>query len=144
MLTTVVDLPATLVAPRTARALTRAVLNAWGYTVEEELDLVEIVVSELITNAVLHAGAGVPLRLHLHAGHRLRVTVSDGSAIQPIVHSLDGEADSGRGLQIIAAIVDRWGVDDRGDEGKSVWVELSLDRAGVSSATADTRSAACW
>lgn len=88
---------------------------------------VELVTSELATNAVLHAGT--PFRVEVDRdARRLRVAVCDDDPNPPIVQDHGIEAPTGRGLRILAAIADRWGVDASGP-GKAVWFELDLDGA---------------
>lgn len=83
----------------------------------------ELALSELVTNAVLHGQA--PITLHLRRDDTgLRVEVGDGSALGPAVSLLDPTAVTGRGLLLVSATSDTWGVEARG-EGKVVWFELS-------------------
>jgi hypothetical protein len=88
-----------------------------------------ILVSELVTNAVLH---GLP-DIHLHvcavAARRVRLEVFDGSDALPEVRNPSVEALSGRGLRIVDAIAVEWGARPLLD-GKVVWCEL-MDQARV-------------
>ncbi len=123
MLSTQVALPATAQAPAQARTRTKAVLREWGIDTPETLDVVELVISELVTNVVRYAGrAGAPT-LHLEVNRGLLIAVTDDSAIEPIIRDIDDTSESGRGMTIIAALVDRWGVEPWGD-GKRVWVRI--------------------
>lgn len=82
----------------------------------------ELAVSELVTNAVLHGHDPISLRLVL-TDHDVRVEVRDGSPLSPSFSVLDPSAVTGRGLMLISAASDRWGVEpDAG--GKRVWFEL--------------------
>lgn len=84
-----------------------------------------LVVSELATNAVLHAEAPFVLRAWRRAG-TLRVELEDCS---PVLPTLAGETTmSGRGLRIVEALSSRWGARPQG-VGKVVWAELSLGPA---------------
>ena len=87
--------------------------------------LSELVVSELVTNAIQHGEPRETLGVEVSADRqRIRITVADGSALRPITRHVEADATSGRGLHIVEALVDRWGTDaDRGG-GKHVWVEL--------------------
>jgi hypothetical protein len=58
----------------------------------------------------------------------LRVAVADGSRLLPVVKSYDRTAVTGRGLQLVAELADRWGVEFT-DNGKVVWFELELQGA---------------
>ncbi|MFG3439954.1 ATP-binding protein [Nonomuraea sp. NPDC047897] len=111
------ELPRVPEAAGQARALTHEVLTSWGLAAEA--DDVVLIVSELVTNAVVHAEA--PIELRLLAGDRmLRGEVVDHSkrVPQPVVATLDQE--HGRGLALVEAHCDRWGVDPM-PTGKAVW-----------------------
>ncbi|KJK57740.1 hypothetical protein UK12_14705 [Saccharothrix sp. ST-888] len=86
----------------------------------------EVVLSELMTNAVLHAvvspGRMIAVRLELLGG-QLRIEVHDASDAWPIVRPLSGwDGDSGRGLWLVDALSVAWGCCSRpGGVGKFVW-----------------------
>jgi anti-sigma regulatory factor (Ser/Thr protein kinase) len=84
-----------------------------------------LTVSELVTNAVVHARTPATLRLSMR-GHVLRVGVTDlASESRPAVRVAEDTAVNGRGLALVDAVADRWGVDAPGDgSGKTVWLEL--------------------
>jgi anti-sigma regulatory factor (Ser/Thr protein kinase) len=85
---------------------------------------VEVVVSELVTNAVL-AGS-LMLQLYLdRAPGRLRIEVSDDASGWPARRDSSPADDHGRGLTIVAALSSRWGV-RRDGAAKAVWAELTL------------------
>lgn len=82
--------------------------------------------SELATNALVHGvppGRGYRLRLWLHGDGLLRVEVHDSGGGQPRMREPEGEA--GRGLLLVAALADKWGVGER-SPGKIVWCEFDL------------------
>jgi len=83
----------------------------------------ELVVSELVTNALLHAGPPVTLRVEVD-GDLVRIEVGDGSRRAPLRALSRPEAMTGRGLALVAALAREWGVEPSGD-GKVVWCELS-------------------
>lgn len=122
-----------------ARAKARAVAQAWGLS-RLVADSLEWVVTELVTNAVIHGratrGSRVLVAYHLD-GDLLRVEVRDAASgmprmIQPA--SPNGLVrESGRGLATVAALVDRWGVIPR-VIGKSVWFEITLTPASTEEA----------
>jgi hypothetical protein len=89
------------------------------------VDDAALVVTELVANAVLHAGGPVQL-LVTFAGTGLRLAVSDGSPAPPVERSYGTGASTGRGLALVSHIAQRWGV-DRTDAGKTVWAELPVD-----------------
>lgn len=116
------DLPPVRRAPAVARALVRTSLTAWGAA--DLVDAAELVVSELVTNAVLHAGGASALELTLERhGQEIHLALADGSSIRPVARELDGEAPHGRGVHLVEAIADRWETRDH-QGGKQVWVAL--------------------
>jgi anti-sigma regulatory factor (Ser/Thr protein kinase) len=103
-----------------ARGALRVLLT--GTRFQDRLDDGELAVSELVTNAVLHGRDPISLRL-VHGHHCVRVEVRDGSPVSPSFSMLDPTAVTGRGLMLISAASDRWGVEPE-SQGKLVWFEL--------------------
>lgn len=83
---------------------------------------VQLVVSELVTNAVLHACSPVRVGIDVLAGG-VRVTVTDLSPVTPVVEAAARDAVSGRGMHVVDALVSRWGTTVRGSN-KTVWFEI--------------------
>ncbi|MPY63103.1 ATP-binding protein [Streptomyces spongiae] len=112
-----------------ARAEVRRQLECWGLT--EHSETVELLVSELVTNALVHARSR--LRLTLTAAHGvLRCEVSDADHRRPRVRRVKETAESGRGMFLVDALARRWGSHQDG-QGKTVWFELDtcgLDGCG--------------
>jgi anti-sigma regulatory factor (Ser/Thr protein kinase) len=109
-------------AVREARAEVRRQLEGWGIAERGEVaDVAELLVGELATNALVHAGSH--FRLTLFAAHGvLRCEVADGERCVPRV--LDaGAGESGRGMFLVDALAQRWGC-HRDGPGKTVWFEL--------------------
>src|SRR3954452_1159300 len=120
--TATIDLPGVPSSVPLARRLVRDVLRSWS--APQDREDAELLVSELVANVVDHAdGSSLTLELVL-AGARLRIAAVDGSAVQPVIRALSHVAERGRGMQLIAGIAHRWGVEDH-DGGKRVWFELS-------------------
>jgi anti-sigma regulatory factor (Ser/Thr protein kinase) len=89
-----------------------------------DADDAELVVSELITNALRHGGPGVDLWVRPLAAGGLRLEVVDGrGGSTPQVQRPDDDAESGRGLVIVETLARRWGT-ERLAAGKQVWCEL--------------------
>lgn len=91
------------------------------------------VMAELVGNAVRHAdplpGGVVRVAWRLRRGDLVEVRVTDGGAEStPHVRYVDPDAPSGRGLTIVAALAQRWGV-ERDGLGQSVWAQLALPAA---------------
>ncbi|MEU6893282.1 ATP-binding protein [Streptomyces sp. NPDC046557] len=106
-----------------AREFAAQTLDAWG--AGARLDDVLLCVSELATNALLHGvppGRGYRLRLFRFDGV-VRVEVHDSGGGRPRIADRDAAAERGRGLLLVAAVADRWGVGLR-SPGKTVWCEL--------------------
>lgn len=93
----------------------------------EVLDDALLLISELVTNSVLHGGPPILLAIECD-GTALRVHVRDGDAARPRLGSTDDiTAEGGRGIPLVELISDTWGVvpveDDYGSR-KEVWFEL--------------------
>lgn len=86
---------------------------------DDVADVVELLVSELVTNAVLHAGTAVHLRV-LGEEARVRIEVSDGIQSRPSRRHYSAEAATGRGLGLVEALASDWGT-RTDDAGKTVW-----------------------
>jgi anti-sigma regulatory factor (Ser/Thr protein kinase) len=122
-LTASVDLQPTARAVVTARRVVGELLTAWA--APHDRQDAELLVTELVANVVDHAGGESVLTLEVTlSGAWLRIAVTDGSAIRPVVQELDHTAVRGRGMQLVEAIADRWGAEDH-QGGKRVWLELS-------------------
>ncbi len=121
-LTARVDLPPSARSVTVARHLTREVLLAWR--APQDAGDVELLVTELVANVVDHVGGESVLSLELeYSDAWLRIAVSDGSAVRPVVGQLRGDQPRGRGMQIVEAIADEWGAEDV-HGGKRVWFVL--------------------
>jgi PAS domain S-box-containing protein len=95
-----------------------------GAVDEGVLDAAELVVSELVANAVLHGAPPVRLVVAAQPDGGARVEVHDGSRSLPVRPRAPLEGLTGRGLGLVDAVAAGWGV-DAVPEGKCVWVELS-------------------
>lgn len=90
--------------------------------------VLELLSSELLANAVLHGPTQTGIGLQLVVSEEIaRVSVSDGAEAGPVVMRTDPSALSGRGMAIVEAMSSRWGVEVHEDGGKTVWFELDLD-----------------
>lgn len=85
----------------------------------------ELVVSEFVTNALLHAGP--PVRVVVRPAHpRARIEVHDGSPVMPLRLHAGEQAMTGRGLHIAGALTRAWGASPLGG-GKCLWAELEVE-----------------
>jgi anti-sigma regulatory factor (Ser/Thr protein kinase) len=114
-------LPAVAPSVAAARRFVAAALRRQG-AVPETIDTACLLTSELVTNALVHAGSRVTLAVSV--GERgLRVEVGDMSSADPEPRSIGPDAVAGRGLHIVEAMSTRWGTSGAVD-GKRVWFEL--------------------
>jgi anti-sigma regulatory factor (Ser/Thr protein kinase) len=111
-------------AVRHARRFTNRTLRAWG--VAAHADAVLLIVSELVTNALVHTEGPVRMDLTL-VGNRMRIAVADASPRTPVKPtSIGWEATGGRGLLLVEAMSAAWGTVPVSG-GKQVWSELVLE-----------------
>lgn len=102
-----------------ARTWVGDTLRAWAC--EPLRDAARLVTSELVGNGVRHAGTPLTVDLSLGA-HELRIAVTDAapSDVAPRPHHAGPWADGGRGLALVEAVSDRWGIEPTA-VGKTVW-----------------------
>ncbi|MFJ9777441.1 ATP-binding protein [Kitasatospora sp. NPDC101157] len=103
------------------RRLLRDVLHAMGL----DPDSACLILSELVTNALLHGEGRPGVTLELLGGE-LHITVSDASANPLQRPARDDARASGRGLEIVEALSTAWGVELIGSHGKAVWAVAKL------------------
>ncbi|MGW0879939.1 ATP-binding protein [Streptomyces sp. NPDC002671] len=120
-----VQLSATRRGARLARLLAERQLDEWGVPFWEAAQ----VVAELASNAVRHGrvrGRDFRLGLELRDDGTLRIAVTDarGDRVPRLPDPVTEDAEGGRGLLIVAAYSDRWGVEEAPAGAKTVWAEL--------------------
>ncbi len=104
----------------------RYVLRALGDAAESVADAIALMVSELSANAVRHTATDFTVTLD-RTDTGVRISVSDSGPGRPVVRTPDPTEPSGRGLQIVAALADEWGiVPSPSGPGKTVWFTLEL------------------
>lgn len=108
-------------SPRRARELVGDALDS--RVDKETREDAAVVVSELVTNAVIHAGTTVAVRIHLLDAGGVRLEVADSRSWPPVPRQLVPDSVGGRGLVLVQALADSWGVDATPD-GKVVWAEI--------------------
>jgi anti-sigma regulatory factor (Ser/Thr protein kinase) len=117
-----VDLPPEPSSATRARTLARQRLEA--SCSNETLETVALLVTELVTNAILHART--PLLLTMESGpDAVRISVEDRSREEPALQRYDADAVTGRGLALVDELASSWGVDTT-PWGKIVWCEVSI------------------
>ncbi|WP_277439900.1 SpoIIE family protein phosphatase [Streptomyces sp. SPB162] len=108
-----------------AREHARERLVSWG--LDELVDTTELLVSELVTNALRHGDGDI--RLRLLRDRTLVCEVWDGALVQPRRRRARDTDEGGRGLQLVSLLSESWG-SRRTHRGKTVWFELALPGAG--------------
>ena len=120
---------------KTARRFTRSTLGRWG--LDPLADDAEMIVAELVANALCHASAGsgggdrnpergdtrIGLRLFRRSGE-VMCAVLDPSDTAPVLRAPNYETECGRGLQLVDALCDVWGWSPVAGRGKAVWAIL--------------------
>lgn len=88
---------------------------------------VELVVSELVTNGVVHGAA--PLSLAIEVRHQsMHIDVSDGGQGDPVARGFSSDAGDGRGLALVKRIATSWGVESS-STGKTVWADIETENS---------------
>lgn len=111
------DLPVSPEAPALARDFLRTATCAAHHSAV--LDDAVLLVSELVTNSVLHGGPPLVVAVDCD-GTALQVRVRDGATEMPAPRPAQFSDENGRGLALVAAMSEQWGVDPAPD-GKHVW-----------------------
>jgi len=115
-------LPARAESVRQAREFVRSLCADSG--VQADPDTALLLVSELVSNAIQHARGPVEVSAR-EVGSTLRVEVRDSSSELPELHDHSVDSVSGRGLQMVERLADRWGAESAGPGlGKTVWFEI--------------------
>ncbi len=118
----VISLEPSGAAPAQARRVVRQLLLP--LVPADVTDTAELLVSELVTNAVTHGTGMVTISIDC-ADHALSVTVSDDEPAEPLLQPERLMALGGRGLRMIESLASSWGVKPRvGSPGKDVWFRL--------------------
>jgi anti-sigma regulatory factor (Ser/Thr protein kinase) len=112
--------PASPESIRRARQFARATLSDWG--LDHLADDAGLVVSELASNSVHHVKSAFSLTVSFRAS-RVRIAIEDASDLPPVAREPTRSANSGRGLVLVAALSETWGV-ERSPIGKIVWADI--------------------
>lgn len=127
-------------AARIAREAMAELLVSEGFS--ERLYDGELAISEIVTNAVLHGREPITLRFVVSTTG-LRVEVHDASPVSPAFSSLDQTAVTGRGLLLVSAVADSWGVDPD-ETGKTVWFAFDHVQPSAAETEETERLLASW
>jgi anti-sigma regulatory factor (Ser/Thr protein kinase) len=117
--------------PTAVRAARQFALEQLGGYPPELLEVVELLVSELATNSVLHTDSGFTLRIEADP-QQIHISVTDHGSGQPELQELDPQRLSGRGLALVEMFSSSWGVrpSRAAAVGKTVWLVLDVAAPG--------------
>ncbi|MEV6052869.1 ATP-binding protein [Streptomyces sp. NPDC052107] len=123
-------LPRELTSAGRARRLVTAQLSDWALA--DLADTAELLVSEVVTNALRHTRG--PLRLNLRVrDSRLACEVEDTESAGPLRSVVDTDAEGGRGTELLDLLADAWGSTETAT-GKTIWFELQSEHRAVEGA----------
>jgi len=105
---------------RRARDFVRSTISDWGFG--RIADDAAVIISELAGNSIRHADSAFFVTVSSHRSD-LRLSVGDASELQPTTRESSPSANAGRGLVLVAALSDSWGVESS-PGGKIVWADL--------------------
>ena len=91
-----------------------------------KLDTVELLTSEVVTNAVVHAGSSPIVEVTAESG-TVRISVQDQNPTWPMPRDVAPDATSGRGMVLVDVMADGWGVERIADDGKRIWFEVRAE-----------------
>ncbi len=124
-------------APASVTQARHFAMTAVGSVPSEVADAVAVMVSELATNSIRHAGSHFSVRVD-REGARIRVAVADAGSGQPALRTPRALEPTGRGLQIVRALASDWGVAPLPDgRGKIVWFTVEVPERESSRDTAE-------
>ncbi len=115
-----IEVPVDLSAVDGVRTQVVDLAAGWGFSDLEDL---EVVTSELVTNAIVHAGSSSVVEVRLVGGDCVEVSVSDTDPEPPVKRIPYEQHTRGLGLHIVDALCEEWGV-RQADSGKVVWARV--------------------
>ena len=124
------DLPPEPKSATRARSLTRDYLQS--SCPPEAIEIAALLVTELVTNAVLHARTPIVVVVESSPGV-VFLAVNDQASGDPIARDYGVDAATGRGIKLVRELSTRWGV-DRSEAGKRVWCEITFPISAASNA----------
>jgi signal transduction histidine kinase len=97
-----------------------------GTVPDDVAELIAVMISEVATNCIRHAGTGFLVRID-RTPSEVRVAITDNGAGEPVVRTPSPTDPMGRGLRIVRALADRWGIVHANDaRDKTVWFSLAV------------------
>ncbi len=121
------DVPLDLGAVEGVRSEVAACAQAWGFV---ELADLEVVVSELVTNAIVHAHCGATVEVVRIEPGCIEIRVADSDPHPPVKRIPYEQHTRGLGLHIVDALCEAWGVLEADGRGKTVWARLGPSPGG--------------
>lgn len=119
------QLPPARQSPGAARRFVAEILKRWQF--DSAIESAQLLTSELVTNAVLHAGTEVQIVLEAY-DHTVHVEVIDLTKRPPVArYTPYDDLQTGRGLTLLDSVASAWGVNPL-DRGKSVWFDIDATR----------------
>jgi anti-sigma regulatory factor (Ser/Thr protein kinase) len=127
--------------PRSVAAARRFAMAALSGTPAHVLEAVKLMVSELVTNSIRHAGTDFQVTVCCEQG-TIRIEVTDHAGGNPVLRSPGPEDATGRGLRIVEALSEAWGVEPAATQGKTVWFTVPATElpSGLSGQDSDSSS----
>jgi DNA-binding NarL/FixJ family response regulator len=116
------DLPADVRSAGAARRMVRRALEGWCD--DDLIDDIALCVSELVTNAVVHASSAPRVLVHVRPTV-IHIEISDDSEALPVLRGAGPQDTSGRGMAILGTLSERWGSYRRSGGGKTVWFDVT-------------------
>jgi serine/threonine-protein kinase RsbW len=117
-------------AARAGRRWVMDVLRGAGTLGARDAELVELLAGELLANAVVHGPDGGRIWVRAtHDGTAVRVSVRDEGTALPRLKHPGPTAVGGRGVGLVDMLASRWGIEDAGPDGKTVWFVVQLGRS---------------
>lgn len=127
--TQVIELDGDPDAPARGRHAVTEVLAGWDCPESAREDLL-LVLSELVTNAVVHGAEPIVVTV-IRTPQRVRIEVTDGASdASPQANRAAADAENGRGLSVVNRLAVAWGWRASPGRGKTVWAEIPLRQAG--------------
>jgi anti-sigma regulatory factor (Ser/Thr protein kinase) len=124
--------------PQSVPAARRFAVGALADSPAPILEAVELMVSELATNCIRHEHSSFEIVI-LRTASEIRIEVTDSGPGTPTMRSPGPHEPSGRGLQIVDMLSERWGVERERPSGKTVWFTLDVPAARESAADGGSR-----
>jgi len=118
-----IDVPPDLASIDGVRAQIEAAASRWGVG---EIDPLALVTSELVTNAIVHAGTESVITCRLLAPDEVELAVTDHGAGTPRMGDPDVDDTGGRGLRIVDALSTTWGVRHLAPDETTVWARVNV------------------